>query len=185
MHSTTRESESLGRIVVRLDRTDALESFTPESPPTRTELESRGYVRIGDDSGVERRFVPAPELPDTLPQWDRLPGVETGVVNGNSPRRQFIQQLRYRRRYFTGSRYDHCPFQVFSELFRADAPFLKRRRCCSSNLNDGPVSNQCSCNVSIRQSAAHDEMIVAVHEYAYHVISCGSLNAETRGSGTG
>ncbi len=144
-----------------------------------------GCVRMGDDSGVERRFVPAPELPDTLPQWDRLPGVETGVVNGNSPRRQFIQQLRYRRRYFTGSRYDHCPFQVFSELFRADAPFLKRRRCCSSNLNDGPVSNQCSCNVSIRQSAAHDEMIVAVHEYAYHVISCGSLNAETRGSGTG
>ena len=49
------------------------------------------------------------------------------------------------------SRYDHCPFQIFSELLRADAPFLERRRCCSSNLNDGPVSNQCSCNVSIRQ----------------------------------
>ncbi len=95
-------------------------------------------------------------------------------MNSNSPRRQFIQQLRYRTRYFTGSRYDHCPFQVFSELFRADA-FLKRRRCCSFNLNDGPVSNQCSCNVSIRQSAAHDEMIVAVHEYAYDAISYGSL----------
>jgi hypothetical protein len=67
------------------------------------------YFRVADDSGVERRFVPAPELPDTLPQWDRLPGVETRVVNGNFPRRQFIQQLRYRRRYFTGSRYDHCP----------------------------------------------------------------------------
>ena len=57
--------------------------------------------------------------------------------------------------------------------------------CCRSNLNDGPVSNQCACSVSIRQWTAHDEMIVAMHEYAYHVISCGSFDAETRGSGTG
>ena len=142
------------------------------------------YFRV-DDSGVERRFVPAPELPDTLPQWDRLPGVETGVVNGNSPRRQFIQQLRYRWRYFTASRYDHCPFQVFSELLRADAPSLERMRRCRSNLNDGPVSNQCSCSVSIRRWATHDEMIVAMHEYPYHVLHCGSLDAETRGSDTG
>jgi hypothetical protein len=74
-------------------------------PPTR-KYPKTSVVRVGDDSGVERRFVPAPELPDTLSQWDRLPGVETGVVNGTSSRRQFIQQLRYRRRYFTGSRYD-------------------------------------------------------------------------------
>ncbi len=55
----------------------------------------------------------------------------------------------------------------------------------SSNLNDGPVSNQCSRNVSIRRWTAHDEMIVAMHEDAYHVLSCGSFDAETRGSGTG
>jgi hypothetical protein len=64
-------------------------------------------------------------------------------------------------------------------------PFLKRRRCCRSNLNDGPVSNQCSCCVSIRQWTAHDEMIVAMHVDAYRVISCGSFDAERRGSGTG
>ena len=73
-------------------------------------------------------------------------------------------KLRYRRGYVTGSGHDDCPFQVFPKLFRADAPVLKRRRCYSSDLNDGPVSNQCSRSVSIRQSAAHDEMIVAVHE---------------------
>jgi hypothetical protein len=32
---------------------------------------------------------------------------------------------------------------------------------------------------------AHDEMIVAMNEYAYRVISCGLFDAETRGSGTG
>ena len=83
------------------------------------------------------------------------------------------------------ARYDHCPFQAFSELLRADAPFFKRRRRCHSNLNDGPVSNQCSGDVSIRQRTAHDEMVVAMHEHAYYVICCGSLDTVTRGSGTG
>ena len=114
-----------------------------------------------------------------------LPGVETGIVDGNSPRRQFVQQLQYCGRYLTVSRNIHSPFQILSKLLRADSPSFERRRRCRTNLNDGPMSNQCSRSVSIRQWTAYNEMVVAMHDYAYHVFSFGSFDAETRGSGTG
>jgi hypothetical protein len=90
------------------------------------------------------------------------------VVNSDSPRRQLVQQSRYCGGHLTGSRYHHCPFQVLSELFGDDVPLIERRRRCSSDLNEGPVSDQRQRVCSVRQRATHDEMIVAGHQNTGH-----------------
>ena len=70
------------------------------------------------------------------------------------------------------SRYHHSPFQILSEFSGDDLPLIERRRCCRSDLNEGPVSNECECDFSVRKGTAHDEMIVAMHQNSNHTISC-------------
>ena len=47
-------------------------------------------------------------------------------------------------------------------------PSIERRRCCRSDLNEGPVPNECECNFPVRQWTAHDEMVVAMHQNTDH-----------------
>lgn len=50
-------------------------------------------------------------------------------------------------------------------------PSIERPRCCGSDLNQAPVSNERECNVSVRQWTADDEMIVAMHQNTDHATS--------------
>ena len=77
------------------------------------------------------------------------------------------------------SRYHHSPFQILSVLSRDDLPLIERRRCCRSDLNEGPVSNESECDFSVRKGTAHDEMIVAMHQNADH----GDLKPQGVGRG--
>jgi len=47
-------------------------------------------------------------------------------------------------------------------------PSIERTRCCRSDLNQGPVSNERECNLSVRQWTVHDEMVVAMHQNTDH-----------------
>src|SRR5437764_15003246 len=89
-------------------------------------------------------------------------------VDGDTPRGQFVQQLRDRLRYLTVSRYDDGPFQVFSKFFRYDSPLIEARRRGRSDLNDRPVSTKFERNLSSRQWTLHDKMIRTVYENPYH-----------------
>jgi hypothetical protein len=73
------------------------------------------------------------------------------MVDSDAPLRQLLQQLHHGGRYLTVSLYDDCPSQVLSEFSGNDMPSIERPRCCRSDLNQGPVSNERECNVSIRQ----------------------------------
>ena len=90
------------------------------------------------------------------------------MVDGDSPLRQLAQQPHHGGRYLPVSRYNHCPSQVLSQFPGDDVPSIERRRCCRSDLNQAPVSNERECNLSVRQWTAHDEMVVAMHKNAYH-----------------
>src|SRR5207245_8800206 len=70
------------------------------------------------------------------------------------------------------STHDHRPCQIFPELARADAPWLERGRRLRSHLNERPMPYQRQRGGSIRLAAAHDEMIVAMHQNSNHTISC-------------
>ena len=50
-------------------------------------------------------------------------------------------------------------------------PLIERRRCCRSDLDEGPVSNECECDLSVRQWTTCDKVIVAVHQNTHHGIS--------------
>src|SRR5687768_5470850 len=90
------------------------------------------------------------------------------MVDADAPLRQFPEQLHHGGRYLTVSWYDNCPSQVLSEFSGDDMPSIERTRCCRSDLNHGPVSNERECNVSARQWTAHDEMVVAMHQNTDH-----------------
>ena len=47
-------------------------------------------------------------------------------------------------------------------------PLIERRRRCQSDPDERPMSNQCECNLPVRQGTAHDEMVVAMHRNAHH-----------------
>lgn len=94
-----------------------------------------------------------------------------GVVNRNSSRRQFLQQQRHRWRNFTIARDDHCPFQVFPKLPHANAPQLQGDRRGPPNLYQRPVPGESQCRLSIRNGAAHDEMIFPYHQNSDHTVS--------------
>jgi hypothetical protein len=55
------------------------------------------------------------------------------------------------------------PFQIFSELGRDALPVAEMGRYCGSNLYEGPVSNECECNLPISQWTTNDEVIVAIY----------------------
>ncbi len=46
----------------------------------------------------------------------RSPRASARIMDRDSARRQFIQQGHHRRRYWAVPRYDHSPFQIFTEL---------------------------------------------------------------------
>ena len=98
------------------------------------------------------------------------PRSEVRVVDDDPPCGQLVQQLRYSGRCLTVSRDDYRPLQVLSKFSRNDLPSIEWCRGCRSDLNEGPVSNQRECDLLVRQWTAHDEMIVAMHQDAYHRI---------------
>jgi hypothetical protein len=89
-------------------------------------------------------------------------------VDSDSPRRQFVQQRPHCGRDLTVSRYDRCPFQVLSERPRDDLPSIETKRRCRSDLKEGPVPNERTCDLPGWQWTAHDEMIVAMHQNSDH-----------------
>src|SRR6202022_2694361 len=91
--------------------------------------------------------------------WRSTPIVAAGVANCNSPRQEFFQQLRYGRRNFSVARNDHCPFKIFPELARADAPLLQIDRRRLPDLYQRPVTRKRQCRFSIRRWTADNEMI--------------------------
>ncbi len=93
-------------------------------------------------------------------------------MDPNSPRRQLLQQLRHGWCNLTIARDDHCPFKVFSELSRANAPSLQSDRRRLPNLYEGPVPGKSQCRLSIRTWTAHNEVIVPKHQNADHAVSC-------------
>src|ERR1700691_1344076 len=89
-------------------------------------------------------------------------------VDGDSSRRQLLQQPRHCGRHLTVSRCDDRPLQVLSKLAGDDAPSIERGRHRRPNLNEGPMPNERECDFAIRQWAAHYEMIVAMYQNAHH-----------------
>ena len=79
-----------------------------------------------------------------------------------------MQQLRDCRRCLAFAWYDHCPFQILSKFSGDDAPSIERGRRCGSDLNDGPVLNECERGLTVRQWTAHYEMIISMHQNAHH-----------------
>ena len=106
-------------------------------------------VKIADDPLCKEQFILIGYLsrmflefmsPSQFLSHSRAsPIAETGLVDRNSPRRQLLQQLRYGWCNLTIARDDHCPFKVFSELSRANAPSLQSDRRRLPNLYEGPV----------------------------------------------
>jgi hypothetical protein len=47
-------------------------------------------------------------------------------------------------------------------------PLGELRRCCTSDLDERPVSNECERNFPVRQRTARNEMIVAMHQNSHH-----------------
>jgi hypothetical protein len=45
---------------------------------------------------------------------------------------------------------------------------IEGRRLCRSDLNEGPVANECERNIPVRQWTTDDEMIVAMNQNACH-----------------
>jgi hypothetical protein len=96
------------------------------------------------------------------------PIAEPCIVDHNSPRRQLLQQLRYAWCELAIAWDDHCPFQVFPELSRANAPPLQSDRRRLPNLYERPVPGKGQRRLSIREWAAHDEVIVPMHQNSDH-----------------
>jgi hypothetical protein len=144
---------------------------TREQSPTGL---GRPDLRLAEFSG----FGWGQPLPEAAISWEPMtysrasPIADAGVVDRNSPRRELLQQLRHGRCSLTITRDDRCPFKVFSELSRANAPSLQSNRRPLPNLYEGPVPGKSRCRLSIRQWAAHNEVIVPMHQNANRVVSC-------------
>jgi hypothetical protein len=96
---------------------------------------------------------------------------ERCIVDHNSPRRQFLQQLRYAWCDLALAQNDYCPFQAFPKFTRANAPSLQGDRRRLPNLYEGPVPGKGQRRLSIRKWAAHDEVIVPQHQNSDHRVS--------------
>jgi hypothetical protein len=95
---------------------------------------------------------------------------DAGVMDYDSPRRQLGQQLRHCGCNLTITGDGDCPFKVFPELSRADAPSLEGGRRHLPNLYQGPVPGKSQCRISIRKRTAHDEVIVPNYKNPDHAV---------------
>src|SRR5205807_4642107 len=70
------------------------------------------------------------------------PIADAGVMDHDSPCRRLRQQLRHSWRNLTVTGDGACPFKVFPELSRANAPSLKGDRRHLPNLYEAAVSTK-------------------------------------------
>jgi hypothetical protein len=75
--------------------------------------------------------------------------------------------------------------EVESALQIASMSQQIRKVTLPTGVHECKIADSLHADCSHQLRLRHDEMIVAMHKHAYHVISCGSFDAETRGSGTG
>jgi hypothetical protein len=102
------------------------------------------------------------------PDWRSQASI---VADRYSSRRQFLKQLRHAGCEFTVARHDHSPCEIFPERASDDAPTLQGGWRRLPDLDDGPMTSQRQCCLSIGRRTAHDEVIVAAHEDADHAAS--------------
>jgi hypothetical protein len=79
---------------------------------------------------------------------------------------------------FAGDHYR--PFQIFPEFSRDNLPFLKVNRSNPSNLYERPMPGQSQRGHAVRHWAAHNEMIISMHQNAYHSVSSLEARIENR-----